>query len=139
MAQVIGSTAGRKKIHGSSSSLVEPKGPRTRTSKRHKNIGKTGKDAVPPSVPFEPLFHERLRDRKFAAIYLTDCIADEDPKMFLLGLRDVIDAHGGMAHIAQGAGVNRESLYKAVSEKGNPSISYLKRILEVLNIRLKLI
>lgn len=64
---------------------------------------------------------------------------DEDPKMFLVGLRDVIAAHGGMAHIAESAGVNRESLYKAVSEKGNPSIGYLKRILEVLNIRLQLV
>jgi probable addiction module antidote protein len=60
--------------------------------------------------------------------------------MFLLGLRNVIAAHGGgMAHIAESAGVNRESRYKAVSIKGNPSIGYLKRILEVLNIRLKLI
>ena len=59
--------------------------------------------------------------------------------MFLVALRDVIAAHGGMAHIAEAAGVNRESLYKAVSEKGNPSISYLKRILDVLKIRLQLI
>ncbi len=139
MAQATGSTAGKRKIHGSSSSLVGPKGHRTRTSERRKNIGKTGKSAIPPSVPFEPLYHERLRDRKFAAVYLTECIADEDPKMFLLGLRDVIAAHGGMAHIAESAGVNRESLYKAVSVNGNPSIGYLKRILEVLNIRLKLI
>jgi DNA-binding phage protein len=45
---------------------------------------------------------------------------DEDPKMFLLGLRDVIAGHGGMPHIAEVVGVNRESLYKAVSEKGTP-------------------
>jgi len=59
--------------------------------------------------------------------------------MFLVGLKDVIAAHGGMAHIAESAGVNRVSLYKAVSAKGNPSIRYLKRILEVLDIRLRLV
>ena len=59
--------------------------------------------------------------------------------MFLVGLRDAIAAHGGMSHVAESAGVNRESLYKAVSEKGNPSIEYLKRILEVLNIRLQMV
>lgn len=44
-----------------------------------------------------------------------------------------------MAQVAEAAGVNRESLYKAVSDKGNPSIAYLKRILEVLNIRFQLV
>jgi probable addiction module antidote protein len=139
MAQATGSTAGKRKVRGSSSSLAGAKGPRARTSERRRNIGKTGKGAFPPSVPFEPLYHERLRDRKFAAVYLSECLEDEDPKMFLVGLRDVIAAHGGMAHVAESAGVNRESLYKAVSEKGNPSIGYLKRILEVLNIRLQMI
>ena len=140
MAQATGSIAGKKKILGSSSLLVASKGARARTLERRKNTGKTGKGVtVPSSIPFENLYHEQLRDRKFAAVYLTECIADEDPKMFLVALRDVIDAHGGMTHIAEAAGVNRESLYKAVSEKGNPSIGYLKRILEVLNIRLQLI
>ena len=139
MAQVTGSTAGKRKARGLSSLSGGPKGPRARTSGPRKTIGKIGKGAFPPSVPFEPFYHERLRDRKFAAVYLTECIADEDPKMFLVALRDVIAARGGMAHIAEIAGVNRESLYKAVSEKGNPSIAYLKRILEVLNIRLQLV
>ncbi|MEO6094703.1 MAG: addiction module antidote protein [Fibrobacteria bacterium] len=118
--------------------MAGPKGPRARISERRRNIGKTGKGAFPPSVPFEQEYHARLQGRKFAAVYLSECIVDEDPKIFLVGLRDVIAAHGGMAHIAESAGVNRERLYNAVSKKGNPSIGYLKRILEVLNIRLKL-
>jgi probable addiction module antidote protein len=110
-----------------------------RTSGSRKTSGRIGNVAFPPSVPFEPFYHERLRDKKFAAVYLSECIADEDPKMFLLALRDVIVAHGGMAQVAEAAGVNRESLYKAVSDKGNPSIAYLKRVLEVLNIRFQLV
>ncbi len=130
------------KLRGLSSSLGEPKNLSRKTSGRRKNIGKTGEAAkvgVPPSVPFEPVYHERLRDKKFAAVYLTECIADEDPKMFLVALKDVISAHGGMARIAQAAGVNRESLYKAVSEKGNPGIAYVKRILDALGITLMLV
>ena len=139
MVQATGSIVGRKKIHGLSSSSLVQKRPKAKTLRPRRPIGKIGKSVIPPSMSFENLYHEKLRDRKFAIVYLTECIIDPDPKMFLVGLRDVILARGGMAQIADRAEVNRESLYKAVSKNGNPSISYLKRVLEALDISLKFV
>ena len=44
----------------------------------------------------EHLF-ERLQDADEAAAYLNAALEDEDPRVFLLALRDVTDASGGMS------------------------------------------
>lgn len=46
---------------------------------------------------------------------------DEDSQnLFLLAIRNVAEAHGRMAKLAQKAHLGRESLYKTLSDKGNP-------------------
>jgi probable addiction module antidote protein len=42
----------------------------------------------------------------------------------------------GMSEIARGAGLNRESLYKALGETGNPEFSTVMRIVHALGLRL---
>ena len=73
------------------------------------------------SVPYEIGLHKRLENSAHACGYVTECLDDDDPAIFLIALRHVIDAHGGMARIAKAAGLNRESLYKSLSLKGNPA------------------
>ncbi len=58
--------------------------------------------------------------------------------MFLLGLRDVVEAHGGMAQLANATGLNRETLYRTLSENGNPRLSSLGLIVEALGLRLSI-
>jgi DNA-binding phage protein len=36
---------------------------------------------------------ERLQDPKFAAAYLNEAVLDEDQRVFLLALKDVIEAY----------------------------------------------
>ena len=50
-----------------------------------------------------------------AARYLSACLEDEDPRMFLIALRDVADAYGGVRSLANRTGLNRESLYRMLS------------------------
>jgi probable addiction module antidote protein len=42
----------------------------------------------------------------------------------------------GMAEVAKTAGLNRESLYKAFGEAGNPEFSTVMRIVRALGLRL---
>ena len=66
------------------------------------------------SRPYEEGLDERLKDPSYAIEYLNSILEENDADLLLLGLRDVARAHG-FAHIAEQTGLNRESLYKALS------------------------
>lgn len=76
-----------------------------------------------------------LRDPEYAAGYLSGAIV-ESPETFLLALRDVAEAQKGMTKVASEAGVNRENLYRMLSEEGNPRFSSLYAVLEALGLRI---
>lgn len=75
-------------------------------------------------------------DVEEAAEYLTACF-DDSEEVFLLGLRQVVEAHGGIGALAEETKLNRESLYKMLSESGNPKLSSLALILANLGLRLQ--
>ena len=78
---------------------------------------------------------EDLRDPGEAAGYLTAALEDGSPAVFLLALRDVAEAHG-MKRLAEGARLNRESLYRMLSDQGNPQLFSLTAVLQELGLRL---
>jgi probable addiction module antidote protein len=57
--------------------------------------------------------------------------------VFLQGLRGVVEAQGGMALAARLAGLNRESLYRQLSRRGNPSLPSLNAVLTALGLKLR--
>ena len=71
-----------------------------------------------------------------AASYLNAALQESD-EMFLAALRDVAEAHQ-MSKVAEGAGVSRESLYRMLSDSGNPRYSSLMGVLQTLGLRLKI-
>jgi probable addiction module antidote protein len=77
-----------------------------------------------------------LKDKGRARAYLDAALDDPDPRIFLIALRNVTLAQGGLAAIAARSGLNRESLYRALSIKGNPSVQTLAAVLEALGVRL---
>ena len=79
---------------------------------------------------------ESLRNPEEAAQYLNACLEDEDPHVFLLALRDVADAHGGIRALSHTAKLNRESLYRMLSQSGNPSLDSLAAVLNACGMRL---
>lgn len=83
---------------------------------------------------------QRLRqDAEFAAEYLKAAIEDTDePKVLLIALRQIAEARGGMAKVAKAAGVERESLYRALSSQGNPRLSTLRAVAKAVGLRLTL-
>jgi len=89
------------------------------------------------SVSHDDAMVRRLRkDPKFAAEYLKAAIEDEDePGVLLVALRHLAQAQG-IAKVAKAAGVERESLYRALSERGNPRLSTLYAVTKAVGLRL---
>lgn len=76
----------------------------------------------------------RLKDDDYAAGYLTACLEDE-AETFLVGLRDVVDANGGIGSLAFKTGLNREHLFRMLSKAGNPRLESLHVLLKALGLK----
>jgi probable addiction module antidote protein len=81
---------------------------------------------------------KKLRSsRAFAAEYLRAAIEDADePRVLLIALRQVAEARGGIAKVAKAAGIERESLYRALSPRGNPRFSTLVAVTKAMGLTL---
>ena len=79
-----------------------------------------------------------LKDPEAAAHYLNACLEDEDPEVFLLALRDVAEARGGMRVVAGRARLNREHLYRMMSKSGNPALRSLDSVVASLGLRISI-
>ncbi|MBU6409480.1 MAG: putative addiction module antidote protein [Verrucomicrobia bacterium] len=77
----------------------------------------------------------RLRDPEYAAEYLAQVLAGNDSAAFLIALKDVVEASGGMSGLAGRVGLKRPSLYKILSKRGNPTLATLREILKPLGLR----
>jgi len=80
--------------------------------------------------------HTSLQDSKEVAAYLNAALDDPDPHVFLLALRDIADAQGGIGRLADETQLNRESLYRTLSMRGNPRFSSLRAVLEAFGVYL---
>ena len=69
--------------------------------------------------------------------YLNAALAENDPRYFAKALGNVARAKG-MSSVSDVSGVGRQSLYRALSDKGNPRIDTLFKVLEALDIRLSI-
>lgn len=89
-----------------------------------------------PTKSYHAELMKQLNDPREAAEYLNACF-DDSEEVFLLGLRNVVEARGGMSALAKHTKLNRENLYRSLSRKGNPKLSSLSTILEALGIELQ--
>lgn len=83
------------------------------------------------------LIEELRTDPKLAREYLAAAIEDDDPRVLLSALRTVAEARG-MARVAEAAGIPRESLYRALSPKGNPRLTTLLAVIKAAGFRISL-
>jgi probable addiction module antidote protein len=79
---------------------------------------------------------EELKDPEFASEYLGQALETEDQAIFLLALRDVVDAGGGPGVVAKQARIQRQSLYRVLSNQGNPKLTTLQGILKAVGLRI---
>jgi probable addiction module antidote protein len=84
----------------------------------------------------EAIIRRLRKDPDFATEYLKAALEDQDePHVLLLALRHLAMAHG-IAKVAKEAGIERESLYRALSSRGNPRLSTLVAVTRAVGLRL---
>jgi probable addiction module antidote protein len=81
---------------------------------------------------------EALKDPREAAAYLNAAMEEGDRELFLLALRNVAEAHGGMAAVSEKAKLNRESMYRMLSKKGNPEIKSILTLLHSMGLKMSI-
>ena len=85
------------------------------------------------SAPFRAADH--IHDGAELAVFLQELLTDGDTRMIPVALRTAADVLG-MAELARRTGLNRETLYRTLSERGNPRLDTLGTILEAFGLRL---
>lgn len=87
------------------------------------------------TVPYDVA--EQLRTPEEMAAYLDAWLeeAPDDAAGIARALGDIARAKG-MSQVARDAGLSRESLYKALSENGNPSFATVLKVARALGVRL---
>lgn len=76
-----------------------------------------------------------LNDEESIAAYLEAAFEDGDPQVITHALGAVARARG-MTQVARQAGVTREALYKALSDKGDPKLSTVLGVVKALGFSL---
>lgn len=84
--------------------------------------------------PFDPA--EFLTSQESQMELLADAFESGDAAYIAQALGIIAKARG-MTGVARDAGVTREALYKALSEKGDPRLSTLLGVAKALGLRLK--
>ena len=87
-----------------------------------------------PTKSYDEFLHKELREPEMAAEYLSAALEEGSVTQFLLALRNVAEAHGGVGVLSNITELNRQSLYKTMSERGNPTLSSLLAILHAIGI-----
>src|SRR4051794_37005413 len=80
---------------------------------------------------------EHLDSEEQIALFLEAVFEDGDPALIAAAIGEVARARG-MSQIARDAGVSRENLYKALSEKGNPEFGTILKVMKALGFDLSI-
>lgn len=86
---------------------------------------------------------EELKDHDLAVAYLNEALEEslkgdeESQHLFLIALKNVAEAQGGIGNLAKKTHIGRESLYKTLSENGNPKWHTLIALVSALGLNLR--
>ena len=82
---------------------------------------------------------EQLRDPELCVAYLNAALAEGDQAAFMLALRNVAKARGGVAAMARESGMHRVALSRALSAAGNPELRSLTKILAASGLEFQVV
>ena len=97
----------------------------------------------PRTGSYDKYLMAQLRDPEEARLYLEASLEayeeDGDSAAFLISLREVAEAQGGVARLAERTGLNRQYLYGVLSGEGSkPGLDNTLNILAGLGFRVRL-
>lgn len=82
--------------------------------------------------PFDTANH--LKTEAEMADFLSAAFEDEDPAYIAHAIGVVARAHG-MSLLSKETGLTRETLYKSLSDGGNPTLSTLTKVMKAMGMR----
>jgi probable addiction module antidote protein len=82
--------------------------------------------------PYRTWQLEKLANPVAAASFLNASLADS-PEVFLEALKKVVQARQ-VSKVARESGLQRETLYRSLSEQGNPTLATLSSVLSALGM-----
>jgi probable addiction module antidote protein len=82
---------------------------------------------------------EWLKDPEEALGYLNAALEEDDEAVFLLALRDVVKAQGGVSKLSRLSKLHRVNLHRILSKSGNPELKSLSSILSALGLKLAVV
>ena len=77
-----------------------------------------------------------LKTTEDRAEYLKAVLSENDESLLMLAIREIIDSMGGIGKLSKETGLARESLYRTLSENGNPRFSTLFKVLDNMGLQL---
>lgn len=80
--------------------------------------------------------YPKLKNKRYAVKYLNAALADGDPNVALLAIKDIVEARGGFSDVARRSRISREHLYRMLSRKGNPGFKNLVPVLHACGLEL---
>ncbi len=89
-----------------------------------------------PRKDYDRFLHKQLQDKTVAAEYLNAALENGSIHELLVALRNVVNAHGSIGELAKMAKLNRQSLYRMLSENGNPTLGSLLSLLKAVGLHL---
>ena len=84
----------------------------------------------------DPYQAQWLQDPANAAAFLNSVFEENDKEAFLLALRDIAEAQGGISAVAKRTHVSRSTLYKTLAKEENPVFSSISKLLQGLGLHL---
>lgn len=88
---------------------------------------------------YDSFLQDRLKDPVLAMAYLNEALQDDDQNVFLIALKDVLDAQGiEVSDLSRRAHISRQSFYRMLSKEGNPRWSTITSLINAMGIQVHL-
>jgi probable addiction module antidote protein len=92
---------------------------------------------VSKNLTFDDLLKEQLQNKRIAAMYLEECLADGNIELFKKALKDVADAQlGGITALSRDIELKRQAFYRSLSEDDSLHLNTLVKVLDALGLQM---
>jgi probable addiction module antidote protein len=82
------------------------------------------------------LLQDPVQAKQYLEIALENFEEDGNSPAFLMALRTLVEANGGIGILATKTGLSRQNLYRVLSHNGNPAFKTVSTILQTFGYRL---
>lgn len=94
-------------------------------------------EKIQGAVPYDEVAARMYADDpQLAADMLNACLAEGEMDEFLIALRHIAKAFGGLHEVARVTGLHEKTLYKSLNPTGNPTLKTLMGLADAMNMQL---